>query len=126
MPPLYFPHVDHLSVTPSPCFCVSHHRTVTLALFLSLLPAWLKVRGGKWFQASAVPHLQINSVSPPVKYAHWGKPKPSNLHITFNVEGEIYIKSSGADSSHFSTWKENLKFQMHGGEPGGGSHHALL
>lgn len=59
---------------------------------LSLLPAWLKVRGEKWFPASAVPHLQINSVSP-VKHARWGKPKPSNLHGAFNMEGKIYIKA---------------------------------
>lgn len=82
MPPLYFPHVNHLSGTPSPYFCGPHHRTVTLPLFLlPLLPAWLKVQGGKWFPASAVPHLQINSVSIPVKYACWRKPK----QVTYTI-----------------------------------------
>lgn len=96
IPLLCFPHVSHLWATPSSYSHGSRCSTVTLPLSLpSPLPAWLNVAGGKRVLASAVSCLQINSVTPPVKYMHQGKPKPRYLHVAFDVEGKVYNRAQG-------------------------------
>lgn len=89
-------HISCLLATPSPYSRGSRCSTVTLPLSLpSPSPAWLNAGARKCVLASAVPCLQINSVTPLVKYRHSGEPGDGSRDVFLQIKcSQVLLRGS--------------------------------